>query len=70
MRKYRLDRNGNEVPVWASKKKLVEMGKEHGRQAFENRTYPARYGNPTFDQAAREEWERLRELAPGAFESR
>ena len=63
-RRYRFDASGQEQPIWASKRKLQEMGREWGRQAFSNgQPAPINYGNTTHDTAAKEEFDRLTKLA-------
>jgi hypothetical protein len=57
-RRYRMGAHGEE-PVWASKKSIAEMGREEGRKAHAQGRQPIHYGNTTYDDAAREEYESL-----------
>lgn len=60
-RKYRQGPDGMEKPVWASKSKTAQMGREwadhhwHGTGSSE----PVRYGNRVHDEAAAERWKEL-----------
>ncbi len=54
-RRYRMGPHGEE-PVWASKRKLEEMGREEGRAAKLRGRPPIRMGNLTFDEAALAEY--------------
>lgn len=51
-RRYRLDAQGNEQPVWASKRKLVALGEQEGREAALYGRLPVTLSNPTHDDAA------------------
>ncbi len=61
MRRYRIDSNGQEQPVWASKSKLVALGTREGRDAFNQGREPIRLSNPTHDNAAQAEYTRLKD---------
>jgi hypothetical protein len=52
MRRYRLDATGQERPIWASKAKLVDLGRQEGRDAAREGRQPITMSNPTHDQAA------------------
>lgn len=52
MRRYRIGPDGQETPVWASKAKLEEMGRQEGRDAARERRLPATMGNRAHDGAA------------------
>jgi hypothetical protein len=62
MRRYKYGPNG-EQPVWASKRKLIALGIQEGREAFRDGREPIRLSNPTHDDAARKEYKRLKEAA-------
>ncbi len=59
MRRYRMTSEG-EKPVWASKRKLIELGEKEGRDAFLAGREPIRMSNTTYDDAARKAFERLK----------
>jgi hypothetical protein len=61
-RKYRLDASGNERPVWPRPARLAAMGREHGRDHYMrggSLNNLSNHCNPTFDTAARQEFQRL-----------
>lgn len=58
-RRYHINAKGEETPVWASARKLREMGRDHGARCFVNGGELTRWRNLAFDQAAREEFDRL-----------
>lgn len=60
MRRYRMTPNG-EKPVWASRKKIAESGRREGERAYWENREPIHYGNPIFDEAAREAYEELKQ---------
>lgn len=62
-RKYRIDKDGQEKPVWASPSELRELGTAEGRAAFEQGRLPIRMSNTTYDDAAEREHARLTEFA-------
>jgi hypothetical protein len=53
MRRYRIDNQDNEQPVWASKARLTALGETEGRAAAKEGRQPIRMSNPTHDNAAR-----------------
>lgn len=57
MRRYRIDTNGQEQPVWASERKIADLGAQEGRAAAQEGRQPIRWGNRTYDDAAREAFE-------------
>jgi hypothetical protein len=59
MRRYRIDKDGNEQPAWASEKKLEQWGREEGARAFRDQREPTTMSNLTHDQAAWAEYKRL-----------
>jgi hypothetical protein len=61
MRKYRFDKSGHEQPVWMSNRKLVELGRQEGREAFAQGREPIRLSNLSHDNAARAEFERCKQ---------
>lgn len=58
-RRYRRDANGDEQPVWASKRRIEALGTKEGRDAFNAGRLPIRMSNVTHDEAAQKEYDRL-----------
>lgn len=61
MRKYRIDTQGHEQPVWASKRRLILLGEQEGRQAARENRLPSNWGNLTYDSAAQRAYRTARE---------
>jgi hypothetical protein len=57
MRRYRLDKNGHEQPVWLSDAKIRDLGSREGEEAARNKRQPIHYGNLIYDKAARGAYE-------------
>jgi hypothetical protein len=57
MRRYRIDASGQEQPVWASESKIADLGAQEGRAAAAEGRQPIRWGNTTYDDAARKAFE-------------
>lgn len=53
MRRYRLDKHGNEQPIWLSQRKTRDLGTREGEEAARDRRQPIRWGNPAYDEAAK-----------------
>ena len=60
-RRYTTGADGAERPVWASRRRLEEMGREWARIAIRHgQAEPIRVGNTTHDEAAAREFARLK----------
>ena len=58
-RKYRIDENGQERPVWMSKRNLQALGREEAAKAFRENRKPIHYGNIAYDTACEQYYRQL-----------
>jgi hypothetical protein len=56
-RRYRINSQGQETPVWASKASITLLGMQEGLDAARSGRHPIHYGNTTYDTAARSAYE-------------